>query len=41
MKSFIIACVAMIGIAVVAYYGLNAAGFSTQDRTAGQSVRVE
>lgn len=41
MKAFILACVAIVVLAVVPNYALNSMGFSTQDQTAGTSVRVE
>lgn len=41
MKTFLLACVAIAGIAVAAYYGLHAVGFSTGEAATGASVRLE
>ncbi|MEP2533042.1 hypothetical protein [Shimia sp.] len=41
MKAFILSCVAVVAIAIIAYYGLNAAGFSAQDVASGNSVRLD
>ncbi len=42
MKTFILACVAVVAIAIVAYFGLHSAGFSTQEAaTSGASVRLD
>jgi hypothetical protein len=41
MKSFIFACAAIVVIAVGSNLVLNGVGFSTQDRTASPSARVE
>ena len=40
MKAMYMAFLASAVIAVGAYYGLNAIGFSSQDRMAGDSVRL-
>ncbi|WP_269648228.1 hypothetical protein [Thiosulfatihalobacter marinus] len=41
MKAFLLSCVAIVVVAVGAYYGLNAVGFSTADATTGASVRLD
>ncbi|TCL01545.1 hypothetical protein BXY66_2860 [Shimia isoporae] len=41
MKAFLMACVAVIGIAIAAYYGLHAAGFSASDKGSGPAVRLD
>ncbi|MGR3714488.1 MAG: hypothetical protein ACU0A6_15360 [Shimia sp.] len=41
MKAFLVACVAVIGIAIAAYYGLHAAGFSASDKGTSGSVRLD
>lgn len=41
MKAFLVACVAVVGIAIVAYYGLNAIGFSAADSASSGSVRLD
>jgi hypothetical protein len=40
MKIMLLAFVTIVFVAVVAYYGLHAAGFSTDASTASQSVRL-
>ncbi len=41
MKSFLLACLAIVAIAVLANVGLGSAGFSSQDQSTSASVRVE
>lgn len=41
MKAFFFACAAIIGIAVAANLLLGNAGFSSQDRWASSSARVD
>ncbi|WP_258165093.1 hypothetical protein [Oceanibium sediminis] len=40
MKAMFAAFVALVVITVGAWYGLNHAGFSIQDRTSGDAVRL-
>lgn len=40
MKSMYLAFLAIAVVAVVAYFGLGSAGFSTQDATSSSSVRL-
>lgn len=40
MKAMYAAFAATVLISIGAYYGLNAIGFSSQDRMAGDSVRL-
>lgn len=41
MKAMLTGFVAIVLIAVLAWYGLNALGFSAQDAYSGANVRVE
>ena len=41
MKTFLLACVTVAGISVVAYYGLHAMGFSSTETGIGPSVRLD
>jgi len=41
MKSFVVACVAIVVISLTSSYALKSIGFSTQDQTTGAAVRVE
>lgn len=41
MRAMWLAFAAIAVISVVAWYGLNRAGFSTADRTAGDAVRLD
>ncbi len=41
MRAFLVACAAVIGIAIAAYYGLNAVGFSAADSASAGSVRLD
>lgn len=42
MKTFILACVAVVAIAVAAFFGLHSVGFSTQEAgSSGASVRLD
>lgn len=40
MKAFLMACIAICLIAVVANYGLSNAGFSASEQTTSPSVRL-
>lgn len=41
MKTFFLACAAVVGIAIAAYFGLNAIGFSAADSASAGSVRLD
>jgi hypothetical protein len=41
MKTFLLACVTVAGISVVAYYGLHTLGFSSTEVGSGPSVRLD
>ncbi|WP_270725082.1 hypothetical protein [Shimia sp. Alg240-R146] len=41
MKTFLLACVAVVGTAIAAYYGLHAVGFSASDQGSGEAVRLD
>lgn len=41
MKAFVLACVAMVGLSLGAYYALGEIGFSTEAQTSGPDVRLD
>ncbi|WP_353311174.1 MULTISPECIES: hypothetical protein [unclassified Shimia] len=41
MKTFFLACVAVVAISVIAFFALHEAGFSASEQASGSSVRLD